>query len=500
MTLVLNNYPNHNIFDLTDKSCRSYLSNQYYQQKIPRSLDIKISATNTTSLYHYLLNNYLNFQLEYSDSIKSFVHNQLRKQNQNQNQHDLNIKIKSVLKSNIDDAIIMSLITNTFFPQILNNHILKNHFETIIEEFKTCFDLKFDIRNISFEQFINDSKSNVMGIVYDQTDKYIGFIISTKNMNILVSTDYVIITTNPDISDNDIIFTSDIARFRYADNLCLIRYNDQNVVPAYAYGKNYNILISSSYDASNPRFKYVSKYLYKSTNTSKQLRNITYRSPSELYSKTWQNQNQYEEIHYSNSNVSNNIIQCMMTDQTGLRRRFVQSTNINSANSTNLANTTNTTKITADGETVFEKSNNKIITDTINNKKLLDDSTIGWKVCQNSSGDKRIVKLFIPSDAKKVIPIGDDFLASNFKERADSAIVMDIQEANLDKEISVVPTETEAFSYICSNRFVYKIGQQVIPDTFDPNPDSSCSNGIHYFRNRRAVFKTYINSYEDIEL
>ena len=38
--------------------------------------------------------------------------------------------------------------------------------------------------------------------------------------------------------------------------------------------------------------------------------------------------------------------------------------------------------------------------------------------------------------------------------------------------------------------FSYKVGQQVMPDSFDPNSDSGCSNGIHYFRNRRAVFKT----------
>ena len=48
--------------------------------------------------------------------------------------------------------------------------------------------------------------------------------------------------------------------------------------------------------------------------------------------------------------------------------------------------------------------------------------------------------------------------------------------------------------------FSYKVDQQVIPDSFDPNSDSGCSNGIHSFRNRRAVFKTYLDSYEEIDL
>jgi hypothetical protein len=63
-------------------------------------------------------------------------------------------------------------------------------------------------------------------------------------------------------------------------------------------------------------------------------------------------------------------------------------------------------------------------------------------------------------------------------------------------EISVVPHETVAYSYVYSNgpKFEYKIGQLVKPDGFNANPDIGCAKGIHFFRSKENLFKSYIKS------
>jgi hypothetical protein len=72
---------------------------------------------------------------------------------------------------------------------------------------------------------------------------------------------------------------------------------------------------------------------------------------------------------------------------------------------------------------------------------------------------------------------------------------------NMDNSLFQTIITSEYIKFIFDdNVCTIKLGQQVIPDSFDPNPDSGCSNGIHYFRNRRSVFKTYLESYENIEL
>ena len=50
----------------------------------------------------------------------------------------------------------------------------------------------------------------------------------------------------------------------------------------------------------------------------------------------------------------------------------------------------------------------------------------------------------------------------------------------------MVPQETVAYSYLYPG-VSYVIGTEVKPDSFDDNPDNSCSHGIHFFQNRSDV-------------
>ena len=130
---------------------------------------------------------------------------------------------------------------------------------------------------------------------------------------------------------------------------------------------------------------------------------------------------------------------------------------------------------------------------------MKDEIVIGWKVAKslpNELGEKRIIKLGIPADAMIVKPIDMEYFNTRGKERCNKAIVMDIQ-LPMNDEISIVPSETSAYSYIFNEngmRFEYKVGMEVVPDIFDPNENESCTHGIHFYRDRQSVFDVYMNS------
>jgi hypothetical protein len=70
MSVILNNNHNFDHFDhLNHLNQRIRYMNIKYS--LPKRLDIKITSTDTNILYQYLSNNYLNFQLNYSDNICS---------------------------------------------------------------------------------------------------------------------------------------------------------------------------------------------------------------------------------------------------------------------------------------------------------------------------------------------------------------------------------------------------------------------------------------------
>ena len=189
------------------------------------------------------------------------------------------------------------------------------------------------------------------------------------------------------------------------------------------------------------------------------------------------------------SKVENIISQCTITDEkTGLRYR-------GKVEIENNGKTPVSKKLSVNGETQYEKSGDQVLVDKLSKLRLSNEMIIGWKAVKNANGEKRILKLGIPSDARTVIPIDEEYYLNNQKERTDQAIVMDIQMPDEQDEISVVPHETEAYSYVYSNgpRFEYKIGQLVKPNGFDANPDVGCSQGIHFFRSKSNLFKSYIN-------
>lgn len=160
----------------------------------------------------------------------------------------------------------------------------------------------------------------------------------------------------------------------------------------------------------------------------------------------------------------------------------------------------NISKTIWDGDKiVYNKEGDETLTNLLvedPNNSLRTEMVVGWKVAKSDTGELRIVKLGIFHDATIVRPVDEEYFITGGKERCDKAIVMDIQLAIKDNEISVVPEETSVYSYIYSpnsSRFEYNVGGEVIPNLFDSNEDKGCANGIHYFRNRLDVFKAYID-------
>lgn len=82
---------------------------------------------------------------------------------------------------------------------------------------------------------------------------------------------------------------------------------------------------------------------------------------------------------------------------------------------------------------------------------------IGWKKCENGV----LVKLLIPDEAKRSS-------ATSRKCRASKAIVLEVIGA--EKGISTVDTN-----------FIYEVGKEMIPDSFDEDRWRECSHGIHFF-------------------
>ena len=183
------------------------------------------------------------------------------------------------------------------------------------------------------------------------------------------------------------------------------------------------------------------------------------------------------------------ISQCTITDdKTGLR--FRGKVEIQDKEKGSVSK-----KLTLNDKIQYEKSGEQVLIDKLSNIRISNEIIIGWKAVKNANGEKRILKLGIPPDARTVIPIDEEYYLNNQKERADQAIVMDIQMPDEEDEISVVPHEIVAYSYVYSNgpRFEYKIGQLVKPDGYNDNPDVGCAKGIHFFRTKANLFKSYIN-------
>ena len=150
--------------------------------------------------------------------------------------------------------------------------------------------------------------------------------------------------------------------------------------------------------------------------------------------------------------------------------------------------------IKMDDNIIYNKKDEEVLVDNINNMKIRNDMMIVWKAVKNESDEWRVLKLAIHPNAQILRPIDKEYFNTYDKMRCDRAIVLDIQLPVKDEEISMVPEEKEVISCVYKNtRLKYFVGQEVIPDSYDANPDAGCSNGIHFFVDRMSVFKAYIN-------
>ena len=95
-------------------------------------------------------------------------------------------------------------------------------------------------------------------------------------------------------------------------------------------------------------------------------------------------------------------------------------------------------------------------------------SFIAWKKVDNC-----IVKLFIPEDAKRSS-------STTNKCRCDKAKVLEITNLETNEHID----EVINYNY---EKCVYKVGEMVYPDRFDDNRWDECSNGIHFFVNKKEA-------------
>ena len=97
-----------------------------------------------------------------------------------------------------------------------------------------------------------------------------------------------------------------------------------------------------------------------------------------------------------------------------------------------------------------------------------DGAFIGWKKV-----DRYLVKLEIPEDAERSS-------ATTNMCRCDKAKVLDIICTSDDNPLK--PQEITNFHY---TKTIYKVGEMVYADSFDPNRWNENSHGIHFFINKQ---------------
>jgi hypothetical protein len=244
-----------------------------------------------------------------------------------------------------------------------------------------------------------------------------------------------------------------------------------------------------SFDRKNKKLDHLSYFVNHKTNLicrKKMLYDFDKKTEHTLFNK-----NGLSIYYYTDyvSNLSRIISKCMMEDESGIRFRGVYK-------SIKKGDKYDYISLEKDDEILYLKKNEDVLVKlNPENRKNRDTTTIGWKVAENEYGEKRIIKLIILPDAKIIRPIDEEYFHTKGKERCNRAIVADIQYPDEEKEGSVVPNETVAYSYLFSssnNKFEYKIGQEVIPDSFDEDENVSCTNGIHFYRDRKKVFDVYV--------
>jgi len=97
-------------------------------------------------------------------------------------------------------------------------------------------------------------------------------------------------------------------------------------------------------------------------------------------------------------------------------------------------------------------------------------SFIGWKKGQYGC----IIELEIPAKAKR-----HNYLGGR-KCRAEFVKVIEIRDSKGHKV-------KECYNGTHEHKILYKVGEIVKPDSYDPDPLNECSNGIHFFLTRQEA-------------
>ena len=96
-----------------------------------------------------------------------------------------------------------------------------------------------------------------------------------------------------------------------------------------------------------------------------------------------------------------------------------------------------------------------------------DGAFIGWKKVHG-----KLVKLQIPDDARRCS-------ATTQKCRCDKALVLAITDLDGSNPIEEIENTAQA------HNVTYKVGELVLPDSFDEDRWNECSHGIHFFINKQ---------------
>ena len=337
------------------------------------------------------------------------------------------------------------------------------------------------------EAFNNEEKLDMnMNCIIHRFQHYT--IIESTQMSVLISQDFILIF---DKNMSKFVSINQKKMFFYRDNIAY-RFNindiSDDMVNGNAVINDGDMVNYIQFTSNDMKQQYFNIFINQTT--KKIIKEIICIENTGVVLKNTQDGNT-NTTYYENGGVEKLFVKCMMSN--GNKPQIGKYTMIKKSDGTS------NIKLEIDNIILYKKNDNKVLVDLITPPIKKDDYIIGWKAVKSFNDEIRIVKLGIPYDTQRVIPIGSDFFSTFRKERCNRALVLDIQLPNLDEIISVVPNEKVARSYMYENITEYKVGCIVEPDGFNNNPSESCGQGIHYHRDRRAVFKMWIKGYEDIK-
>jgi hypothetical protein len=453
--------------------------NKNYIHKIPKYLPLKIKLDN--------------------------IYNNLDIINQKYDYIELNNETITLL-NNVHKIKLEKIYYNKI--EICNHNILKNNnFESMLNIISHNIDLFINFNNIFTQNILCDLNNKNINIIkkiffykkynvihlYNDDNLIIIIhnfvIIYNKNNNLLLLNNvdlshvYIIST---DIETKNRIISGKIFDLNYH-----FKYND-NKKMIYGYYKNQFIksLLNYTEDCNNNSILNI-----KYNNTKNNINYKEYKidkNNGDIINIINKNGLIIERYYNYVTNIENIISYCMMDGTSNgneLRYRGKYTEEKKDDKTINK-------RLTINDSIEYDESEGKVLVDKIRNIDLKSVYIIGWKVAKNENGDLRIIKLCINDDSIIVIPINEEYLLYGKKERCNYAIVLDIQMPILEEEITVVPDELIAYSFIYDKnetKFEYYAGKEVFPDTFNEDQNIGCGNGIHYYRDKNDLFEYFIN-------